>query len=359
MLSTEINRYYNSINDGVSYINNHFTSILKLAEDIQAVEDLVVRKIVWGSKQSNAGSGMFYYLVDESNLDSAIQYQLLSYVVNENILDLLLEVQNLKKFLLDKGILKEFENISASLDSTVYTCQAVMQKQDENKNKEELCRYIKDFYINYTTLKNSVEFYTSLEYEDIESDNTLSLELLDTEYSVEEFYKKLELLQSIYEAIGNYLYRNNGDTYPKLEIVKIESGSLLSKVLGDENILQVIGILLKKTVDLVFSKYTKEGILVRNSDVMKAIKEDAEIAEYLKNRGYNVAEAEENITKSFTIATKGLLQLAGAAPKIRINDTELSIDLDFRQKYIDDSMKLIEDKGKESKDTEKEFQENK
>lgn len=80
------------------------------------------------------------------------------------------------------------------------------------------------------------------------TNETIEIQLLDNDYSFKEFTSLLVLINKIYEEIGNVIYIE-GEKYQELKIVKVESGSLLSKLVGDKNILETVGLLLNKIVD--------------------------------------------------------------------------------------------------------------
>lgn len=100
------------------------------------------------------------------------------------------------------------------------------------------------------------------------------------------------------QDIINYKVENSIE-YEKLKIVKIESGSLLSIILGDKNIIEAIGLLLNKTINLIFNKYTQEGKIYRQNELARTLKETVELGEELKKVEYDISSSEENIEKTF------------------------------------------------------------
>lgn len=127
-----------------------------------------------------------------------------------------------------------------------------------------------------------------------------------------------------------------------LKIVKIESGSLLSKIFGDDKILEVIGIIFRRLADYVHYTFTKKGKLELNSEIMNAISTDADIIQKLEDSGIDVKNAKGNIKDALNSATNELYNIVSKAPKMKINDEEMDIVdsttyLEYRTKFLSTS----------------------
>ena len=168
------------------------------------------------------------------------------------------------------------------------------------------------------------------------TNETIEIQLLDNDYSFKEFTSLLVLINKIYEEIGNVIYIE-GEKYQELKIVKVESGSLLSKLVGDKNILETVGLLLNKIVDLVFMKYTQEGKLLRCRELMNMLKDEAELCTNLYNLGYDIKESREDIEISFAHVTKDIEKIARSSAKIRVNKESYSIGDAMKEVYLSDA----------------------
>lgn len=165
---------------------------------------------------------------------------------------------------------------------------------------------------------------------------TLQLQLLDAKYDVGEFAEILKHLDITYCTLARLTTNVSIST---LQIIKIESGSLLSKIFGDENIIETIAYMFKKIVDWVYHTYTKEGKIELNSKLMKEISNDADIIEKLEVMGINTKKAKENLSDTLNVVTKELYSIVIKAPRIKIDDEEIKV-LDTK-KYLECSTKYL------------------
>lgn len=185
--------------------------------------------------------------------------------------------------------------------------------------------------------KNSVTLLSSCDYEEILSDDSnreFEIQLLGIEYSFENFIKYLDSIQIIYEELKLAMYHET--SVCDLSIVKIESGSLLGKFLGEKNIVEAMGLLITKTINLVFAKFTKEGKIERNSKMRQQLSEDLDLRSRLKELGFDVSSADETIEKAFAVITKETYILATGASRFKINKEELSYRGYREEKYLEE-----------------------
>lgn len=167
------------------------------------------------------------------------------------------------------------------------------------------------------------------------SDETriLEIQLLDIDLSFEDFYGNLKSINLMYEEIKLAMY--NDKKVSDLKIVKIESGSLLSMVLGDKNIIESIGLFLTKTINFIFSKFTKEGKIERHGKVREQLIEDIELVERIKGLGYDITETTPIIEKATVAIVKEAHKLALSSHKIRINGTDHEFTGNGKQEYLE------------------------
>lgn len=160
----------------------------------------------------------------------------------------------------------------------------------------------------------------------------LEIQLLHTTFSFEEFSDILVYINDSYRRLNPI----SGESSSGLQIVKIESGSLLSKVLGDKNIIEALGLLLTKTIQFLFRKYTVEGQIGRASELRKELLSQAETVQTLQSFGIEVPDgAKRNIGEAFTILTDNLYGIAQKAAVIKINNDTYSIAEGKRLAYLE------------------------
>jgi len=187
---------------------------------------------------------------------------------------------------------------------------------------------IDDFY---TTFYNAVAHYkrccemiTPIDGQALDTTGIeeLEIQLLDVEFTFEQFISRLKSISTIYQKFREVIYRD--ESCAELSIVKIESGSLLAKVNGDSKIFEVTKLFLTKCIELCFAKFTKEGHIIRNDQVISQILKLTEVSEKLKELGCNTDEEDEVIKTAFALAARETHRLASSAPRFKINGKEFS-----------------------------------
>jgi len=156
---------------------------------------------------------------------------------------------------------------------------------------------------------------------------------------VGEFAEILQHLDVTYSTIARLI---PNISISRLKIIKIESGSLLSKILGDDNIIETIAYTFKKIVDWVYYTYTKEGKVELNSKLMQEISTDADIIEKLEAMGIDTKKSKENLADTLNVVTRELYDIAVKAPRIKIDDIEIKVTdakkyLEYSTKYLNES----------------------
>lgn len=258
------------------------------------------------------------------------------------------------------GIFEEYNHIDESITNlllhleelaTLY--QNVIRSNDSKQDIVVFFDRTQECTAEYNSiiksLKCHIETITSnYDVDKVSDDNCMELQLLDVEYSVGEFGTLLTNIDNAYSSISS-LYGAK-TSFKSLKIVKIESGSLLSKILGDENILEVMALMLRRLSDYIHQTFTRSGKVELNATIMKEISNDAEIIDKLEKSGIKVTKAKQNIENALNAATNELYEIASNAPRIKINNEQINI-IDTTI-YLDYKMKLLENNNE---NTEKEM----
>lgn len=220
--------------------------------------------------------------------------------------------------------------------------QNIVQNNEEKKDIVIFFAFVKNCVIKYRSVLKSINSFNDVLIckHNITEENdakVLELQLLDTEYNLGEF---AEILQNINNAYTNLSRLFPNVKYTNLKIIKVESGSLLSRILGDDKIIEVITLFLSKISDYIHYNWTRNGKLELNSKIMKDIEEDAKIINELESLGINTEESKQNIKDTLNAATKDLYNVVSKAPKMKINDNTINmIDptafLEYNQKYLE------------------------
>lgn len=204
---------------------------------------------------------------------------------------------------------------------------------------DKVQEYIAEYELSLSNINgyiNSMSCNSELALE--EGIKMMQLQLLDIEYSVAEFGEILKKLDAVYSSVQGIIPNVK---LSALKIVKIESGSLLSLILGDENVLEVIAIALRRLVDYVHYTFTKQGKIELNSKIMQEISTDADIIKKLEDLGIDTEVAKQNISQTLSKATRNLYDIVSTAPKMKLNDDEFVIAepsklIEYKTKYLEE-----------------------
>ena len=196
-----------------------------------------------------------------------------------------------------------------------------------------------NFFHFFTNTENHYNSYAKMisppeqcDTTDLTTKKELEIQMLGVEYSYKDFIKLLNAVNIIYDELRLAMY--DDAQADDLSIIKVESGSAGIILRGADRIIKVLVKYLDKTLDLLFSKFTKEGQILRLADVRTELRKDAELFDFLKDKGLDTPQAKENIERTFIRLTEETYRLATAAPRIKVNGKEHSIEQHKRQEYL-------------------------
>ena len=188
------------------------------------------------------------------------------------------------------------------------------------------------------SLENSI--YIKME----EKNKVLELQLLDINIGLNEFGETLLLLESSYNAIKMLTKRSDIDN---LKIVKIESGSLLAMLLGDENIIQLLNQIIKTVAVEMYQKFTTNGKLQKETKIMEMISSSADVIQKLDDMGINTGKSKSDIKDCLNTTTNNIYKIISKNGKIKLNDELLSIGnndklIEYKTLYLDSDKSHID-----------------
>lgn len=355
MLSYEVREYYSFLNKEIKEFEPFIEIILEFSDKYKENTTECLKKILSTSNTNITGS-MTYYGVNGGkiieNFKNVIKnfkntfnfFEVFSkYSILKNDINKYIENNNIE----DESIIQFFLEV----DNFFESYQSFMQSDNDIKLAIDFGQSVKEFERTYKTLKLS---YKEIEkklldvsFETYEESNLkkIDIQLLGIEYSFEDFVSKLNIINNIYCEIGNVIYTN--ETFEKLRIIKIESGSLLSIILGDKNIIEALSTLLNKSVNMVFNKFTYEGKIYRHSEFRNELLADVEATKRLKELGYDTEEAQKNNNEALTLLTKDLLKLSKSSSKIKIDNNEYDMKDENKIKFLESYRILQLESGEE------------
>jgi len=204
-----------------------------------------------------------------------------------------------------------------------------------------------NLYDNFDSSYNQLEkFINRLEFShDIEKNENykeFQFHFYNSNFKYKDFLNNLTSIGILYNELRLVFNVNDFE----LQIIKIESGSLLGKILGNDNIIESLAYLLKKCIDLIFNKFTLEGKLLRKKELMDFIEKSAEFPKKCEELGLKLNEdhknlAKENISKAYAVISGEILKMAAQSYKISIDNEVFSIQDKLTEKYLEEGKKLI------------------
>lgn len=220
-------------------------------------------------------------------------------------------------------LIKETDDLFVAYDE--------FQKDDTEQTKFiSFANKLVEYRILYNNTRINTASYigltTDMRILDIDKEEKLKIQLLDVQYSLKEFSDNLQYIDEAYNEIGNLIYADMiSVSYKKLQILKIESGSLFSEIFGDKKIIEIFTKILRKAIQWVYDKDEKNIELERHTKLTKALKDDVEIMQLLSEQGCDTKEAKERLTKALNIISKDMLNLAKSSYNIKVNEEQFKI----------------------------------
>ena len=356
MLSYQVHEYYEYVNKKLSEFKPNLDLIIEFGNKYNDITTNILKKVL-STKVTLKDSTGTHYVIKEGGIQELFKNVIKAFKSEFDFFDVFNAYAILKNDINNysnnikinnNSIIYFFENV----DNFFKLYQKFMKSDNDIHLALDFGQAVKEISSAYLTIvKTYMEFENNMydDYEKYSIDNNygkgIKIQLLDINYTLDEFSEKLSIINDIYNEIGLIIYKN--ENFNKLQIKKIESGSLLSWIFGDENIVELILTLCNKSINLVFNKFTYEGKMIRHQEFKKELLEDVDITEKMKKLGYDVSEAEDNNKEALTILTKKLLELSKSSPRIKIDDKEYNVKESMKQKFIDDfSKQLLTDGNK-------------
>lgn len=203
-------------------------------------------------------------------------------------------------------------------------------------------------YSDYCLLSTKEKKYNQ------ESSNMLCVQLLDVEYTMDEFATILKGINDSYCEIGNLIFQNiKSVEYKELKIIKIESGSLFSKISGEKIIIDILKKILTKAITWVQTNFQQGDQILSHQKFAATLKEDAELMKLLEDSGCDITASKENIEKSFNLLSKQALYLAKSTCNIKIDDEEFKMGTIQKQKFLNEVKSKLLNSAKNTKEDDK------
>jgi hypothetical protein len=221
-----------------------------------------------------------------------------------------------------------------------------------NGEKEKLVDFILSIHNVFSLIQDHLSCHKRIvSYLDIphiaankEAGKVLEIQLLDVNMDVKQFGEVILSVNSIYDEIKIAI-----DCNDKLEIVKVESGSLLLAILGNAAIIAFIGSLVIMVIKYIHKKFSKEGKIIEQGELLKVLLTETEIAVKFNELGIKVGpETTEAMRKTYAVAVKKVYKLATSSAIIKVNGELCSIAKEQQAQFIEQAQTVLLSSGEEN-----------
>ena len=246
-----------------------------------------------------------------------------------------------------------FSNLLTHMNDLAGMYQTVFQSDDRDNivlffdEAEKVC-------FEYRSIKKGLlNFVGSLESQindvDYEANSIFELQLLDVNFTVGEFGDTLSLIENTYNEIKMLIKDKD---VSNLQIVKIESGSLLTKLIGDPLVIALLVLIVKTIAKEMYQKFTVNGQIEKQSNIMKMISSSADIINKLDEMGINTGKSKSDLKDFLNITTNNIYKILSRSGKIMLNDEMISIGdeqklLEYKTLYLSTT---LDEEGSEKSD---------
>lgn len=173
----------------------------------------------------------------------------------------------------------------------------------------------------------------------------LDIRLLNDGLEKDTYTRIVDPMYIIYEKLCEI--GNIDSNVEKLEIARMETGSLFIKFLGNKAILKVIGKIFETTHNLIVRNFTREGQKKNLVESTELFKEHFDLVKEMKELGLDVNEHEEIAKETLVLIMKQSNILLTSSPDVRINNKILSKSNDMKKVLEEKAYKMLTEKEHE------------
>jgi hypothetical protein len=161
------------------------------------------------------------------------------------------------------------------------------------------------------------------ELESDESAESIMSLLLHPHDELPVLVSKLDALDKIYNELCR-LFDVSTSQYP-VRVIKVESGSLWTKIFGERQIIKLMTDLIRSGVQFLHRNYTEEGQLSMIPKKIEALDANMLLEQRLRERGFNTTDMREDIQKAGAVIAKQSNILLGGEAVVTINRETYSV----------------------------------
>lgn len=268
------------------------------------------------------------------------------------------EIRDIIKSIENKDIINNeangiFVNI---LNNLMESCKRVyeylsLSDYDQRISVYELIEYLKElldnikFLRNINTQMNLFNSYIEGEYELKEAEDTFLIQFHNKNMSIKEITDCIEIINSMYERLCGMFEVSTSDFL--LKPIKLESGSLLEKLIGCGKVFDFLKDLLNRSIEFIYRNYTNEGKIKGESNKIDLLKQGIDITNICEEHGIDTSKAKETLEANLNALCQDIYKLTAKSNKITINDKTYDKEKEISKKVIEEARKLTIESSKE------------
>jgi hypothetical protein len=136
-----------------------------------------------------------------------------------------------------------------------------------------------------------------------------------------------------------------------LRVIKVESGSLWAKLLGESKVIALMTDLIRSGVGFIYRNFTKEGKLTSIPMSVEEIESVLTLEQRMRESGLDTTDMRESIRISGVVIAKQLNNLLSGEATVTINNQIHSVGSEMEKLFIEQSKILLLEEGKSESTT--------
>lgn len=177
------------------------------------------------------------------------------------------------------------------------------------------------------------------DYSDQERSGESVSVFLSSDLDLSIFVQKLSSLEKMYAELCGLL--SIPRQQQRLEIAKVESGSLWVKVFGESRVITLMTKLIEAAAMFVYRNYTTEGKLTGIPRNVQHVRSILDLATKIQEVGFDATLLKEDIEKSAVLISQQLNHLLSNEPSIVVNSNYYSTEITADRKYLGSRVDLL------------------
>ncbi|MFR8041926.1 MAG: hypothetical protein ACLU7E_07470 [Clostridium butyricum] len=175
-------------------------------------------------------------------------------------------------------------------------------------------------------------------YELKEEEVEFSIQLHNSNMTLKDITLCIDIISSIYERCCNMFEVSVSDY--ELKPIKLESGSLLEKIIGNKTVFSFIEDLLGRAIGFIYRNYTNEGKIKGEINKIELLKEEINFLDICENHGIDTTKAKDTLNGNINALSQDIYKLTAKSNVISINRNKYDRDKEISQQIIEQTKRL-------------------